>query len=286
MNQPLIVDQDPWEYVCIDYPLRDLENKTRDDVGDEDDQLDEHADLYEHYEEKYCDTKLFNRPASELPDHKWIMLRKAVVLLANAMREAEYHDPDNFQMYVYNDFFGYGLMEMVENFLVDYHKEFSKKQQNLKATWAQITPLGQFMNTYDMTPFGMTDDGARVGETVRLIGTTILSMLNALDRAGEINEDSTFKDIAIVIDSYIVLIDGYEDALSILEDEEPSSDDSNEEDEEEEQENEDDDKLSPDCRFPLRQFAKLKNIDSSVVHGVKAEDDESLDIEDGKEPSQ
>jgi hypothetical protein len=45
------------------------------------------------------------------------MMRGTWMQFADAMREASYRVPDNFNMHLYNDWEGYGMHEMVENFV-------------------------------------------------------------------------------------------------------------------------------------------------------------------------
>lgn len=57
--------------------------------------------------------------ASTMPDHKWILMRGAWIKFADSMRERNYRSPDAFEMYIYNDFEGYGILELVENHVGD-----------------------------------------------------------------------------------------------------------------------------------------------------------------------
>ena len=135
-------------------------------------------------------------------------MRKSWMTLCDASREASYRSPDNFGMYIYNDFEGYGLMEMVENCLVAYHKEFKKKNQNLKDMWIFHVAFAHWVKMSQLAPLGMIDDGVRLAETVELAGRAFLSMLNALDRAGQLKPDSEFKDLGLVMGLFAT-IPGY-----------------------------------------------------------------------------
>lgn len=53
--------------------------------------------------------------ASEEPDHKWVIMRGAWITFAESMRLRGYQSPDALGVYIYNDFEGYGLLEMFEN---------------------------------------------------------------------------------------------------------------------------------------------------------------------------
>ena len=69
-------------------------------------------------------------------------------------RRASYCDPDNFNMYIYNEWRAWGLNELHENLvswlrlrysawltryqLVSFHDEFRKKRKSIEAMWTAI----------------------------------------------------------------------------------------------------------------------------------------------------
>ena len=55
------------------------------------------------------------KTAAEEPGEKWIAMWKTWTMKCDWMRRGSYCDPDNFGMYIHNDFFGYGIQELVEN---------------------------------------------------------------------------------------------------------------------------------------------------------------------------
>lgn len=58
---------------------------------------------------------VWKKPASEHPEWKWVMLRESFDLLDTAHKDTDHRDPDVFGMYIYNDFLGYGIIEVLEN---------------------------------------------------------------------------------------------------------------------------------------------------------------------------
>lgn len=58
---------------------------------------------------------VWKKSASEHPAWKWIMLRESFDLLDAAYKDTDNRDPDTFGMYVYNDYLGYGIIEILEN---------------------------------------------------------------------------------------------------------------------------------------------------------------------------
>jgi len=197
----------PYEYFCIPRPQWDLENEN--DDRDEDEQLDEEEleELTETLRETHI--KILHKPAAEQPDYKWIAMEKTWQLFLEWDRRQSYTNPDNFEMYIYNDFYGYGLQEMIENILVKFNKEVIKKNKDetaLKQMWATISAFIHWL--LFETPeiggswFGL-DDGERVEKTANLIGRAFLEALNELDLAGKLKPDSEFKDLALIMSMFL-----------------------------------------------------------------------------------
>lgn len=53
--------------------------------------------------------------ADEYPEHKWIATKAGFELLQKWMEEQEKRDQKNFGMHIYNDFSGYGTVEVMGN---------------------------------------------------------------------------------------------------------------------------------------------------------------------------
>lgn len=86
----------------------DRENENEEKPKEE--QLDE-DELYENSHGK----EVFLKPAAEHPNHKWIAMWETWRMVCDWCRKASYTDPDNFKMYIYNDFHCYGIQELIEN---------------------------------------------------------------------------------------------------------------------------------------------------------------------------
>jgi len=202
-------EKDPYEYICMSRPLHDYQAENRHNktnrLGDD--------ELNKKYEEGDKRSS-HDQPASERPDHKWILMRRSWMELCNASRGAAFRSPDNFGMYIYNDFEGYGLLEMVENFIVEYHKEFKKKAQDLRDMWIPLVAFVHWEKMVDVDPLLMIDDGERLSATLDLAGRAFLSMLNALDRASQLKPDSDFKDLGLVMGMFASIASDFEDAYN------------------------------------------------------------------------
>ncbi|EME85543.1 uncharacterized protein MYCFIDRAFT_193826 [Pseudocercospora fijiensis CIRAD86] len=88
---------------------------------------------------------VWKKSASEHPNWKWIMLRESFDLLDAAYQDTDNRDPDTFGMYVYNDFLGYGIIEVLENMM-----------------WAIVTALANYVKRDASIPYMMVDDGEKV----------------------------------------------------------------------------------------------------------------------------
>ncbi|KAK5088805.1 hypothetical protein LTR05_003027 [Lithohypha guttulata] len=187
--------KDPYEYITMVRPKHDREMENRDTNELDGEALEEQYEADEEARER-------DQPASERPDHKWIIMRKAWLLLCTSSREATFRCPDLFNSYVYNDFEGYGQLELLENYLVSYSNEFKKKDRNLKEMWILLVALGHWLSMADLEPMHMIDDGYRLNDVISLMGCALLSMLNALDRADQLGSNSEYKDLGLVIGLY------------------------------------------------------------------------------------
>ena len=56
-----------------------------------------------------------SKPASEHPEWKWVVMDETWMIMTEWHRRASYCDPDNFDMYIYNDWLAWGLNELHEN---------------------------------------------------------------------------------------------------------------------------------------------------------------------------
>ncbi|KAH6653074.1 hypothetical protein BKA67DRAFT_568491 [Truncatella angustata] len=191
----------PYEYVVVQRPMFDVENENND--KDEEDQLDEDS-----LDEKYAElTNAENvmKPASEFPGHKWIAMAEAWKLSIDYHRRATYTCPDFFDMYIYNDFCSYGVIECIENLIMSLHELLKKKQdeESLKKTWALSAALIHWIVAEQLGPWLGAEDGERVQATCNLIGRSILATLNELDLAGLLKADSSIKDLSLIISLYI-----------------------------------------------------------------------------------
>ena len=93
-----------------------------------------------------CDggkTCLCDKPAADHPDHKWKLSVAGRAKFYAQRIHCDLRDPDNFHMYTCNDHSAYGVLEVVQNLLLD----FDEAANNWKDQWAVCEALAFLLNT-------------------------------------------------------------------------------------------------------------------------------------------
>lgn len=110
--------------------------------------------------------------------------------------EVPQRDPDMFDVYVYNDFAGYGYQEVVENNMVEFIKCFSSKDGKTEELWRIVSGMAMWLLDEPNVPW---HNGERFVYTCSLLGYMFLAALNRIDRDGEFKVDSKYKDLSLVM---------------------------------------------------------------------------------------
>lgn len=63
--------------------------------------------------------------------------------------------PDLFDMYIYNDYHGYGIVQVIQNTLLDFDQEKEKEKDNWKEQWAICEATILFFQSGHAMPFFM-----------------------------------------------------------------------------------------------------------------------------------
>lgn len=63
--------------------------------------------------------------------------------------QTQKRDQDSFGMFIYNDFTGYGLQEVIQNQLFAFNKEFTFDKPSPFALWYMIESLAWWFNSTD-----------------------------------------------------------------------------------------------------------------------------------------
>jgi len=117
------------------------------DDEDDDDEDDDDEDDDENNDEpprQRCDGGkkcLCNKLAADHPDHAWTITRAGHELLLTQHIHAQLRCPDNFDMYTFNDHHGYGMLEVIQNLVLD----FVEAEGNWHEQWAVCEALVMFM---------------------------------------------------------------------------------------------------------------------------------------------
>jgi len=105
-------------------------------------------------------------------------------------------------MYVYNDFYGYGLLEMVENMILDIDKAKTTKDK-----WIAITTLTHFVWPESIFP-----------ATIQVIGKAFLNMLHLLEQEDQLKPDSEYKDLSLIMSMWLGIASTFSDCMDLYED--------------------------------------------------------------------
>ena len=114
------LDHRPDEWICVDQPFWDFEyahtHGSNDEASDEvdGDEDDGDGDLRGRYMREVVEQKIWGTPAAEKPGYKWKMVWDAWKQICELRVQEDYCDPDNFDMYIYNDFNSYGIVALIE----------------------------------------------------------------------------------------------------------------------------------------------------------------------------
>jgi hypothetical protein len=131
-------------------------NEDSDEISDEDFDEDEDEDEDEEVTgdadigviRPRCDGGvrcMCKKPAEDYPDHKWIVTQKGFALSLEWLQQVENRHQENFDMYISNDFNGYGICEVMENILLAFAKEEKKKRIDPMAMWSVVESLALFL---------------------------------------------------------------------------------------------------------------------------------------------
>lgn len=91
---------------------------------------------------------LCSKPAAEHPDHTWTVSNAGFRKYLTQGIQAALRCPDNFDMYTYNDHQGYGVLQVVQNLLLD----FVEAKSNLREQWAVCEGMVLFLLGFDAMP--------------------------------------------------------------------------------------------------------------------------------------
>jgi hypothetical protein len=75
-------------------------------------------------------------PAATNPEHPWVVSWAGFCKFTNQFIHASLRDPDNFNMYTYNDHAGLGALEVLQNLFLDFEEAAKEKRGEWREQWA------------------------------------------------------------------------------------------------------------------------------------------------------
>ncbi|KAK2029699.1 hypothetical protein LX32DRAFT_560149 [Colletotrichum zoysiae] len=189
--------EDAYTYTCR-CPFGAKSGDLDDEDDDEDEDEDDEDDEGNGQPKARCDggeTCLCTKPAADHPDAPFFMTNAGYRKLMTQQIHCEIRDPDNFNMYTYNDHRAYGILQVIQNLILDYEEA----KDNWKEQWVICEAMVPFIWYLSGGDFAMADDGEFCTRTARLIGNLFLAMLARLEREGVFTPDSEVKDLGNVM---------------------------------------------------------------------------------------
>ncbi|KAH7314176.1 hypothetical protein BKA65DRAFT_516287 [Rhexocercosporidium sp. MPI-PUGE-AT-0058] len=115
-------------------------------------------------------------------------------------REYRKRDQDAHDMHIYNDWNGWAMSELLENYLKEFNKEVFKKTTSPYKKWGYVEGLAVFFNGVQMglVYWINNEDGERTSEIAKIFGTMILTTFDVLKEHDLFRPDSEVNNIGII----------------------------------------------------------------------------------------
>ncbi|KAI1323514.1 hypothetical protein F5Y16DRAFT_344853 [Xylariaceae sp. FL0255] len=202
-------------YYTICKPWYTSRNKNQgdddEDEEDEEDDEDDEDDELEPEEKNEDDDRpgprckkpgcICFKSVADNPDHPWVISLAGYVKFQNQFIQVELRDQDNYGMHVFNDFPGYGVLEVLQNLILD----FKEADDDWRHQWAVCEATMPFLSHNISDPMAWLPASDDVTETTALVGRMFLSMLAKLDRLQLLSADSQVKSLACTTAQYMDL---------------------------------------------------------------------------------
>ncbi|KAI9044001.1 uncharacterized protein KD926_002380 [Aspergillus affinis] len=160
-----------------------------------------------------CDggkTCLCKKPVAEHPDHPWAFTHAGLSKFIDLRLCGDLRCPDFYDMYTFNDHHSYGIMEVVENLILD----FDEAKEDWKEQWAMCEAAVLFLLCGEADPMKMADDGERVSHVHTLIARMFLTILAKLEAQDALKPESEVKNLGVIMAVYMKYIHSEANELS------------------------------------------------------------------------
>ncbi|KAM3442414.1 hypothetical protein MY4824_001008 [Beauveria thailandica] len=207
-----------WECSCpprFERPIASFWDDEEDEE-DEDDEEDDGDSEDKEAKQPECggESCMCDKKAVDHPDYPWVLTMVGKQLYLSQYDLATMRDPDNFRMYTFNDHYGYGLIEMLQNLILDY-----PESQDWKESWCILEAAVMWLLDAESNAVMQVDTSYLVQETYSLIGRMFLHMLAILELEGRSVRDAVLN-LGTIMALYIKLAQDSRQNNLLCEDEE------------------------------------------------------------------
>ncbi|KAH8817125.1 hypothetical protein F5884DRAFT_853552 [Xylogone sp. PMI_703] len=108
--------------------------------------------------------------------------------------EMDKRDPDMHAMYIFNDYAGYGAIEVLENLVIEFNKIIFKKDVSPLEKWAIIEGMTLYLAMGSHMSLMMNENSEGVGEIFDMLGVMFFTGLDMLHEAELIGPTSPLPD--------------------------------------------------------------------------------------------
>ena len=152
---------------------------------------------------------LCGKPAADFPDRVWVVSRAGWEKYRTQMKQADLRDPSGLDIYTFNDHFGYGMLEVVQNLLLDFNEAGYRNGRGWREQWAVTEALVLFLTLGDGLAMTTVDDGEMAEGTAAQIQRLFLTMLATLGREELLVPSSPVRNVGLVMAMYVKLADTF-----------------------------------------------------------------------------
>ncbi|TVY32895.1 hypothetical protein LSUB1_G007488 [Lachnellula subtilissima] len=133
----------------------------------------------------------------EVTDKGFPITQAGFDMFKHIVIEQEKRDPDCHDMYIFNDYAGYGMTEVLENLLMDFNKILFKKDVSPLKKWSYIEGLVVWLYYGDLMSLMMNDDSDSVKDIFNFFITLMVTSLEMLNEHSLINPTSAVPSVNI-----------------------------------------------------------------------------------------
>jgi hypothetical protein len=105
----------------------------------------------------------------------------------NTHTMCDVRDPDTLSMYTFNDHARYGVLEVVQNLILDFDEALTKADDNWRPMWAVVEATALFFASGRGTEFCMVEDGDMAIHTATMVGRMLVTALATLETRGALD---------------------------------------------------------------------------------------------------